>query len=54
MRDAAVEWDERLFPLALDSPARKGRLQMPRAESWQGPGERPCWLVEPRPFFGDE
>jgi len=45
LADAGVTFDDRQFEQAIGIMMHLGRLQVPRADSWQGPGPRPTWLV---------
>lgn len=53
LTEAGIDFDGRLFDLALGHLLRLGRLQSPRADTWQRPEVRPTWLVEPVPFTGE-
>jgi hypothetical protein len=46
--DAGIGYDEGQLGLAIAHLMRIGRLQTPRADQWERPGEaRPTWLNEP-------
>jgi hypothetical protein len=47
LAEAGVEFDDRLFQLALGNLLMAGRLQTPMPDRWEGPGPRPTWLVDP-------
>ena len=48
---AGVMWDERMLDLAIANLERVGkvgaRLETPRPDTWEGPGPRLTWVVDP-------
>ena len=45
--------DDRQFDGAIADLLRSGRLQMPRAETWERKEPRPTRLVDAQPFSGE-